>query len=132
MKKLIAIVFLFVSAISFAQAPASTFYYKAKFEGVNDAKKAEEVSKTMKTVFKTTANYNESTDVFEWNSKMSINQTAFSHLMTGEGYTVELFEKTEVKAEVPAEVKTTTITAPPVIKDTVTTTSTATAKKPKK
>lgn len=109
MKKIITLLAVFFSVSLFAQAPASsTFNYKAKFEGVNTPEKAQEVVNTMKTVYRTTAIYNESSGEFDFSSTMSINQTAFNRMMSGEGYIIESFEKTEVKAAVPVTAPTTT------------------------
>ncbi len=128
MKKFLSLLILFCAVAAFSQTPASTFNYKTKFEGVNNTEKATEVMNVMKTVFKTNSTYNESTGNIEFNSTMSINQTGFSRLMSGEGYQVETFEKTEIKQEV----KTTTATTPPPVKkDSVITTSVA-PKKPRK
>ncbi|HXB39701.1 MAG TPA: hypothetical protein VNZ49_04115 [Bacteroidia bacterium] len=118
MKKFFSLFLLFLSSVAFAQDNNSTFYYKAKFEGVNTSEKATEVMSIMKTVFKTNSTYNESTGDIEFSSKMSINQTGFSRLMSGEGYQVESFEKTEVKEEIK------TATTPPLVKkDSVVTTT---------
>jgi hypothetical protein len=103
MKRFFIFIFLlFITCAVFSQAQSSTFLYKAKFEGVNTPEKAAEVMKTLKTVFKTNSTFNESTGLIEFSSNMSINQTAFNHLMAGEGYQLESFEKQEVK---PAEVE---------------------------
>lgn len=99
MKKLFFFISLLITIPVFAQAQSSTFNYKAKFEGVNTAEKAAEVMKTLKTVFKTNSTFNESSGFIEFSSGMSINQTAFSHLMSGEGYQLESFEKQEVKPD---------------------------------
>jgi hypothetical protein len=123
MKKFFSLILLFLSIAAFAQDNNSTFYYKTKFEGVNTSEKATEVMGIMKTVFKTNSTYNESTGNIEFNSKMSINQTGFSRLMSGEGYQVESFEKTEVKEETKS-----VATLPSVKKDSVVTTTGATKK----
>jgi hypothetical protein len=83
----------------------SSFNYKAKFEGVHDATKATPIINAMKMVFKTPATYNEATEMIEFNSKMSISQTVFNNMMSGEGFQVESFEKHEVKQEPVVEVK---------------------------
>jgi len=106
-KKIILGLSLIFSMGAFAQQPPSTFYYKAKFEGVSTPEKATEVMNAMKTVFRATSTFNESTGLVEFNSKMSINQSVFNHLMVGEGYTVESFEKVEVKESAPVAVPAT-------------------------
>jgi len=107
MKKIYFLLALFFSVTAFSQQAASTFNYKAKFESVSTPEKATEVMNVMKTVFKTTSTYNESTGLVEFTSKMSINQSVFNHLMAGEGFPVESFEKQEVKEPVPVTVPAT-------------------------
>lgn len=120
MKKII----LFASlAFGFTAFSQSEYNYKAKFEGANDATKAAPIIKSLKMVFNTPAAYNESSGKIEFSSKMSISQTVFNNMMSGEGYQVESFEKQEVKAEAPVEVKKT------VAVDTSSKNKTALAKK---
>lgn len=107
MKKVILTVSIALASV-FSVKAQSEYNYKAKFEGVTDATKATPVINSLKTVFKTPASFNESTQLIEFNSKMSISQTVFNNMMMGEGYQVESFSKQEVKTEVaaaPVEVK---------------------------
>ena len=125
LKKIVLFASLVFSLSSFAQGDqASSFNYKAKFEGVSDATKATPIINAMKMVFKTQATYNESNEMIEFNSKMSISQTVFNNMMSGEGFQVESFEKHEVKQEPAAEVKK-------VVVDTVSKTVTAKKDTPK-
>ncbi len=59
----------------------------------------------MKMVFKTAASFNESTNMIEFSSKMSISKTVFNNMMSGEGFQVESFERREIKSEAPVEIK---------------------------
>ena len=101
---------LFIVLISnlsiFSQGePNSTFNYKTKFEGVSDASKAAPIITAMKMVFKTPAIFNETTGLIEFTSKMSISQTVFNHMMAGEGFQMESFERQEIKQESSIETK---------------------------
>jgi hypothetical protein len=111
MKKLALIISLALSGSIFSQNEGSLFNYKAKFEGVNDATKATPIINAMKMVFKTNAAFNEASGKVEFASKMSISQTVFNNMMSGEGFQVESFERQEVKAETPAPAQTNTVTA---------------------
>lgn len=102
MRKFFLFWLLILNLVAFSQ---SEYSYKAKFEKVNDATKAAQIIKAMKMVFKTDAVYNESNSLIEFNSKMSISQTVFNNMMSGEGFAVESFERHEIKAETTVEVK---------------------------
>ena len=119
-------IFLFASlAISITVFSQSEYNYKAKFEGANDATKAAPIIKSLKMVFNTPATFNESSGVVEFKSKMSISQTVFNNMMSGEGYQVESFERQEIKnetASAPVEVKKVAV-------DTTSKNKTITAKK---
>ena len=106
MKNILSIILLVINFFAFSQGnPASTFNYKAKFEGVNDATKVAPIITSMKMVFKTAASFNESTNMIEFSSKMSISKTVFNNMMSGEGFQVESFERREIKSEAPVEIK---------------------------
>ena len=97
---------MYVSMIfSLTAFSQSEYNYKAKFEGVSDAAKAAPVITSLKMVFKTPATFNEATNQIEFNSKMSISQTVFNNMMSGEGFLVESFERHEAQAAAPVEVK---------------------------
>jgi len=99
-------IFLISNLYIFSQnEQGSTFNYKTKFEGVSDATKAAPIITAMKMVFKTPAIFNEATNMIDFTSKMSISQTVFNHMMAGEGFQMESFERQEIKPEVPVEVK---------------------------
>ncbi len=118
MKKLLSLFAIFITLNAFSQAgTTSTFFYKAKFEGVTDAEKAQGVINSLKTVFKTNSTYNESTGEIEFSSTMSINQTGFNRLMSGEGYQMATFDKKEVKSDAPV---TTQVTSEPAKKEPTT------------
>lgn len=72
------------------------FNYKAKLTDTETEEKQKEVISTFKSVFKTDALFTQGCDCFTFHSLMSINSTAFNHLMEGEGYHVVSFEKEEV------------------------------------
>ncbi len=97
----------FISTLTaFSQnEPGSIFNYKATFEGVHDATKAAPIITALKMVFKTPATFNDATSMIEFSSKMSISQTVFNHMMAGEGFQMETFERQEIKPEVPIEIK---------------------------
>jgi hypothetical protein len=106
LKKIFLFALFVIGLSAFSQnEQASSFNYKAKFEGVSDATKATPIINAMKMVFKTQATYNESTELIEFSSKMSISQTVFNNMMSGEGYQVESFERREVKQEAVPEAK---------------------------
>jgi len=126
MKKIFFLLSALFSLTLFSQNNSSSFNYKAKFGGITDTEKASGVMSALKTVFKTDSHFNESTGFVEFNSKMSINQNAFHHLMAGEGYELESFEKQEVK-EAPAAEAAPVVTEPAKKKDAP---STVTVKAP--
>lgn len=106
MKKAFLFLFFISTLTVFSQnEPGSIFNYKATFEGVRDATKAAPIITALKMVFKTPATFNDATSMIEFSSKMSISQTVFNHMMAGEGFQMETFERQEIKPEVPLEIK---------------------------
>lgn len=89
---------LFFSIKMFSQT--SIFSYKIKLQGVTDSISAYRVSDVMHNMFQARMSYNNSTECFEFNSKINMNETGFEYNMTDEGYKVIIFEKKEFIYEV--------------------------------
>lgn len=88
---------LFIGSFGYAQD--TQYNYKIKLFGVTDLASANGVRELMQDVFRTNTVFNDSSQCFEFTSRMCVNETGFEYLMADESYKVLLFCKDEIVAK---------------------------------